>query len=86
MSRASVNRHLVQAIAQLAVFLEFTDDTTLNPDAAVKQLESLAFQLQQLLPADRIEFIRTLSTIAGEWPTEQERQYLLNLPDALGIA
>jgi hypothetical protein len=27
-----------------------------------------------------------LSTIAGEWPTEGERQYLLNLPDAPGIA
>jgi hypothetical protein len=42
--------------------------------------------LQQLPPADHNEFIRMLSTIAGEWPTEGERQYLLNLPDAPGIA
>jgi hypothetical protein len=52
------------------VFLQFADDATLDPDAAVKQLESLAFQLQQLPPADHNEFIRMLSTIAGEWPTE----------------
>jgi hypothetical protein len=43
-----MTRVLVQVIAQVAVFLEFADETTLHPDAAVKQLEALAFQLQQL--------------------------------------
>ena len=82
----SVNRVLVQVIAQVALFLEFADDATLNPDDAVKQQEVLAFQLQQLPPADRSEFIRMLSQVAGEWPTDRERQYLLNLPEAIGIA
>ena len=77
---------LVQIIAQLAMFLEFADDATLDADAAVKQLEDLAFQLQQLPPADRGEFIRLLSEVAGEWPGERERQFLLDLPEALGIA
>jgi hypothetical protein len=77
---------LVQIIAQLAMFLEFAGDATLDPDAAVKQLEDLAFQLQQLPPADRGEFIRLLSEVAGEWPGERERQFLLDLPEALGIA
>ena len=63
-----MTRVLVQVIAQVAVFLEFADETTLHPDAAVKQLEALAFQLQQLTP------------------TERERQYLLNLPAAIGVA
>jgi hypothetical protein len=76
----------VQVIAQAALFLEFADDATLNPDAAVKQQEDLAFLLQQLPPADRSEFIRLLSEVAGEWQGEQERQYLLNLPEAIGIA
>jgi hypothetical protein len=81
-----VNRILVQVIAQVALFLEFADDATLNPDAAVKQLEDLAFQLQQLPPGDRMEVIRLLSQLAEEWPSERERQYLLNLPEAIGIA
>jgi hypothetical protein len=80
-----VNRVLVQIIAELAMFLEFADDATLDPDAAVKQLEDLAFQLQQLPAADRIEFIRLLNEVAGEWPGERERQFLLDLPEAVGI-
>jgi hypothetical protein len=43
-----VNRVLVQVIAQVAVFLEFADDATLDPDAAVRQQEDLAFQLHSL--------------------------------------
>ena len=81
-----MNRVLVQVIAQVAVFLQFTDDATLDPDAAVKQLEDLAFQLQQLPPADRIEFIRVLSEVAGDWPSDRERRFLLKLPEAIGIA
>jgi hypothetical protein len=81
----SVNRVLVQAIAQLAVFLEFAGDATLDPDAAVKQQEDLAFQLQQLPPIDHQEFVRLLAEVADEWPSERERQYLRNLPDAIGI-
>ena len=81
-----MTRVLVQVIAQVAVFLEFADETTLHPDAAVKQLEALAFQLQQLTLTERQEFISMLSEVADEWPTERERQYLLNLPAAIGVA
>ena len=48
-----MTRVLVQIIAQLAMFLEFADDATLDPDAAVRQQEDLAFQLQQLPPPRR---------------------------------
>ena len=81
-----MNRVLVQVIAQVAVFLEFADDATLDPDAAVRQQEDLAFQLQQLPPADRVQFIRVLREVAGDWPSERERQYLLNLPAGIGVA
>ena len=76
----------MQVIAQVAVFMEFADDATLDPDAAVKQQEDLAFRLQQLPPADRSEFIRLLTEVAGQWPNERERQFLLDLPEAIGIA
>jgi hypothetical protein len=81
-----MTRTLVQVIAQAALFLEFADDATLDPDSAVKQLEDIAFQLQQLPAADRSEFIRLLNEIADEWPNEQEREYLLTLPEVVGIA
>jgi hypothetical protein len=80
-----MTRVLVHVIAQAALFLEFTDDATLNPDSAVKQQEDMAFQLQQLPPADRSEFIRLLNEIADERPRKQEREYLRGLPKVIGI-
>jgi hypothetical protein len=81
-----VSRTLVQVIAQLAVFLEFADESVLNADDAVKQQEDMAFHLQQLAPADRSEFTRLLNEVAREWPGEQQRKYLRDLPEAIGIA
>jgi hypothetical protein len=51
-----------------------------------QQQEDMAFQLQQLAPAERSEFTRLLDQVAGEWPDEQQRQYLRDLPAAIGIA
>jgi hypothetical protein len=39
-----------------------------------------------ITPTERREFVRMLSEVADEWPTERERQYLLNLPTAIGVA
>ena len=81
-----MTRVLVQVIAQAALFLEFADDATLDPDSAVKQLEDMAYQLQQLPPVDRSEFVRLLNEIADEWPNKEKRECLLGLPEAFGIA
>jgi hypothetical protein len=76
----------VRVIAHVAVFLEFADDATLDADAAVQQLEDMASQLQQLAPTERSQFIRLLDEVAQDWPSEQQRHYLHDLPAAIGIA
>jgi hypothetical protein len=80
-----MTRTLVQVIAQLAVFLEFADESVLNLDAAVKQQEDMAFRLQQLGPADRREFTRLLFEVAEEWPSAHGRHCLRALPGAIGL-
>jgi hypothetical protein len=81
-----MSRTLVQVIAQVAVFLEFADESVLNPDAAVKQQEDMAFRLQQLGPEERREFARLLLEVADEWPNADRRQYLRALPGAIGLS
>jgi hypothetical protein len=81
-----MSRTLVQIIAQVAVFLEFADESVLDPDAAVKQQEDMAFRLQQLAPADRREFARLLFEVADEWPNADQRHYLRALPGAIGLS
>ena len=81
-----MSRTLVQVIAQVAVFLEFADESVLNLDAAVKQQEDMAFHLQQLGPADRREFARLLAEVADVWPNADARHYLRALPGAIGLS
>jgi hypothetical protein len=82
----ALNRVLVQVIAQLALFLEFTGEDVLQLDGAVKQQEDMAFLLLRLTLADRSEFIGLLNQVADEWPDGIERSYLRSLPELFGIA
>jgi hypothetical protein len=84
-TQRAMSRTLVQVIAQVAVFLEFADESVLNLDAAVKQQEDMAFQLQRLSPADRRDFTRLLFEVADEWPNADGRHYLRALPGAIGL-
>ena len=80
-----MNRTLVQVIAQVAVFLEFADESVLNLDAAVKLQEDMAFRLPHG-PADRRDFTRLLFEVADEWPSADGRHYLRALPGAIGLS
>ena len=81
-----MNRALVATIAQMAIFLELSDDSVIDPDAAVKQLEEMAFTLQKLSGPEQTEFVRILEELAAENSFEDQRDYLRRLPEALGIA
>jgi hypothetical protein len=84
-TQRAMSRTLVQVLAQVAVFLEFADESVLNLDAAVKQQEDMAFRLQQLSPADRRDFTRLLFEVADKWPSADGRHYLRALPGAIGL-
>jgi hypothetical protein len=81
-----MNRPLVEIVAQMALFLEQADDSTVGLDAAVKQQEEMAFRLQRLSPEERLKFIEILEEITAENPFEDQRRILRELPKAVGIA
>jgi len=80
-----MNKKLVEIVARLAVFLEFAEDSVVDQDAAVRELENLAFHLRQLSPSERQEFVQILDEVAQAHPFEQERRYLMDLPKKLGV-
>lgn len=84
-----MNKHLIEAIANLAVFIELSEDDVVDPDSAVKQLEGLAATLGELGPAERRDFARLVTDYALE---EESRgapadrvACIRELPDALGL-
>ena len=65
-----MNKALIVAIANLAAFLELSDDDVVDPDAAVQQLEDLGATLKELHSAELRILCRSLSEYADE---ERER-------------
>ena len=81
-----MTRELIEIIANLALFLEFSDESVLALEEAVKQQEDISARLQQLSPSQRQEFIETLREIAATLPYREQREYLERFPQEVGIA
>jgi hypothetical protein len=82
MSKA-VDVHLVRAIADIAIFLEFTNEELLNPDTAIEAMEQLASELQGMPESVQREFSRELKTLADSYGVQ--KNFVATLPQALGI-
>lgn len=75
---------LADMLTQQALFLSTASDTEINPDVAVKQLESLAFAASQL-PDDEKELIRDSIRSRVAMATDEEREILEEMEDNFGL-
>ena len=80
----SIDRHLVKAIVDMAVFLEYTNSELLNEDAAVEAMEQLAAELQQMDEGDQQQFSQQIVVLASQYEQPQ-RDFVAGLPEALGL-
>ncbi|MCE5327409.1 MAG: hypothetical protein LLG01_13460 [Planctomycetaceae bacterium] len=84
---------MTEAIARIIVdcvlFLQLSDDSQVNADAAVEQTEQIAWQLKRLAPEERTEFLKYVSRFASQAEKESGRdsrwQCLADMPEALGL-
>ncbi|WP_333855098.1 hypothetical protein [Leclercia sp.] len=76
--------HLVKVIADMAIFLEFSDEHSLNPDAAVEMLEHIAAELQLLTEDEKGSIISAFAEIAKAYQGD-ESDFVKALPDTLGL-
>jgi hypothetical protein len=89
---------LVEMIVQLAAFLEFSDNETVDPDSSTRELDELCANLEQLTQAERTEFIECLKRLAAERielnkqaapfvipGTEKYVRFLENFPTDFGL-
>jgi hypothetical protein len=69
----ALNRVLVELILDLAAFLDLSGEDTVREDAAVNQLEWIAWKLQRLRPDERAEFINYTEDYAEAAQRRSER-------------
>jgi hypothetical protein len=70
---------IARIIANFVLFLELTDEKSLDPDAAVEMMEELAHAFQALDKEFLRELINAFSVIAPEYSGESQR-LVLNIP------
>lgn len=79
-----VDQNLARAIANLAIFLEFSNEDLINEDASVEAMEQLAADLQAMEGPARASLNKALKEIAQSYDSETS-QFVSGLPESLGI-
>ncbi|UCV14768.1 hypothetical protein [Quatrionicoccus australiensis] len=81
----AISRHLVKAIADMAIFLEFTKEELLNADTSIEAMEQLAMELQLMENEDRCNLALQLKDLSAEYGDARRAQFVENLPESLGL-
>jgi hypothetical protein len=76
---------LTEALFECLMFLELSDDVAVDPDDAVRVMETVMHLLGQLPIADRSELIRLAQAQAVREASSVRREFLLTLPQAFGL-
>lgn len=79
-----VDPHIVKVLVEVALFLELSDDKTIDPDSAVAAMEQMAANLQALDAASQRALALAMQSLAAGYPPNE--QFVRDLPEALGIA
>ena len=75
---------MARAIANIAIFLEFSSTDILGEDASIQAMEQLAADLQALDDGSRNELSAGLHFIAADYQGEVSK-FVKDLPNAFGI-
>ncbi|MDQ0945035.1 maleylpyruvate isomerase family mycothiol-dependent enzyme [Streptomyces sp. V1I1] len=84
MSDALLNA-LAEALADLVTSIDTCDDDVLDPDTAVKWLETTGYLLDRLSPADRRALSLLMRRAAARQPDGAWRDDLLRIPEEFGL-
>lgn len=78
-----VDKHLAKAIADVVIFLEFSNEDVLNADASVAALEQLAAELQNTSDAVRAELSQCFNDLSKEYG--ERASFVAGLAETLGL-
>lgn len=76
---------LMDAVVQAVLFLELSDEQTVNEDAAVDMIEQIAATLQMLDASTKERFLQYIRRRAERTESGMKRQTIENLAANLGL-
>ncbi|MGV1833236.1 hypothetical protein ACQZ6C_00600 [Rhizobium rhizogenes] len=79
-----MDEYVVRSIIDVAIFLEFSDERSIDPDISVEILEQLAGNLQQAAVETKQMLCSKFEMLANEYPKEMKR-FVETLGESLGL-
>ncbi|WP_433178946.1 hypothetical protein [Actinoallomurus sp. CA-150999] len=78
-------RQLLKIVVAHAVFFDTCDDSVLDADTALEQMEGAAYLLNQLAAADKKRLVDELASLAALETGPSDREYLEGFAYAVGL-
>ncbi|WP_083839001.1 hypothetical protein [Rhodanobacter fulvus] len=79
-----INKHVAQALVEMALFLEFSGDMIIDPDAAVQALEQLSSTLQMANVETKASLCLHFENIALEYQGDKA-EFVRGMGEELGL-
>lgn len=79
-----LNDCLIRSILDLIIFLEFSGEDTVDPDAAVGVLEQLSAQLLRMDENDKNLFVEKISALSSEYAGEKA-EFIKSIGEDFGL-
>ncbi len=80
---------LLRILASIAIdqicFLELSSDEVIDPDFAMRQLESISAQLAALEPVEIETLVSLIRETAEDQVSAERREFISKIPDYLGL-
>ncbi|MFD5813083.1 hypothetical protein [Streptomyces sp. NPDC127038] len=76
---------LADALANLLISIDMTDDDDVDPDVCVPWFEDIADKFNQLSVEDRHRLAQIIREVASREPDAQRQAALLETPEHLGL-
>ena len=74
----------MRCLVETAIFLEFSDESVVDPDSSVEMLEAISSELQGLNSNDIKYFKAQIKEIANNY-FDEKKEFVIGLPKYLGI-
>ncbi|WP_039784627.1 hypothetical protein [Herbaspirillum huttiense] len=78
-----LDKAIVRSIIDMFIFLEFSEDSQIDEDVAVSQMEALAAQLQGAPEATRKDLVEMITELAPHYGEHSD--FVRALPRTIGL-
>lgn len=81
---SSIDKVFAKTVAEVCIFLEFSGEEMINPDAAIQVMEQMSASLQELDEDSRLSLARNFRSISGNYDGGIV-EFVGSLGEALGL-